>query len=658
MIAVLIPFFNPCGYQRLKQNAEICVSQLVSQGTPLILFIEVVYVGNALKFIIPTTSPQLPSNVERLRIPCNSIMFHKESLLQAGFKHICEKYKDIDKFVTLDADILFENDNWHYIVSQDLNTFEVLQPFSNAKFLDLNGNVQNEKCGWMKSFIENPLDKKTTLFEAHCGFAAAYKKSFLEKRNGFFTLCVQGGGDEIHMRAAANFKDIPERFKYIKKELQEYFNFEEHCHQKSYSNLIVRHLFHGELKKRNYNERHKNLIKNGFKGKKDLICYFANNKIIEFQDTLKWNKFFFEYFQSRNEDDGITTNLFSKMNYITTNELLSKQRIKNNNYLENKSFVNDSIDNENESQQNQESKKDIISCVSFTGCFSITHSSALFIVNENDILVDVRTGLFNRLRVLFAAKWEIKNLKSSNLLNAKKIWLHWPLNEECSVPYEKLCDDEIFIIKVKNEKQCLDIARKIKLNRVFGELRPDKKAPGPFTVLKSLECKTIPDNFSAIMQCFNPTKKLKNNVLEMIQNILPPKPWIGLHIRRLDSIALAKKLNKDISEPQDYLNFINNKLNPNLSTILLSTDDEEIVAWLKYKLEGTNKKLIILSDPSKQKLVHTSYGIRRDCGINMVRDAILLSLCDEFMGTNCSSVSEMIQFWIKSDTFKKQFHLS
>jgi len=549
-VGVIVPFFNPCGYTSLRKNAEKCVLAL-SKTCKQIFFVEAVYIGNAKQWAEPTRSPVLPWSVKRIRVRTSSILFAKEALLQQGLLALPSK---CTKVLALDADILFEEENWLQQISQDLETVDVVQPFQTAKWLDYEGNVQSEKEGWAKSYKLDPLSEKARLFQSHCGFGFAAKRSYLN--NGFFTFAVLGSGDEIHMRLAAGLKTTNQaRFSYISSLLETYAT-KAHNGRLGYSALTVKHLPHGLLSNRQYVKRHLELIESGFT--KDCL---VESTMPEFKDS-RWNGYFYAYFKSRKED------------------------------------VHAPVQS----------------------CFQKFFLPA---VRDTDILVDVRTGLFNRLRVLVAA------VHGSNCT----VWVHWPINAECSVHWKQFASS-FPCIRWISSHQVIGIARLLPTSRVIGELNVNLRAPGPLKVLQSLQ-KSLPFSFKEMFHAVDFLPSIVSKAHKVFATL--PADSCGLHIRRGDTVHLAKTLGKALPTLQDYVDFVGSDY------AVVCTDDEDVMELLQKRF----KSITILSDPKNSKKITTSHGSRKECGVDIVVSALVLSKCKSFMGTPTSSVTECIELWRK-----------
>jgi hypothetical protein len=154
-------------------------------------------------------------------------------------------------------------------------------------------------------------------------------------------------------------------------------------------------------------------------------------------------------------------------------------------------------------------------------------------------------------------------------------------------------------------------------------------------VLQSLETK-LPFNFGAIMDKLQLRPAILQQVREAVRTL--PENSVGLHIRRRDTVNLAKSLGKKLPSLQEYQDFAGDH------PIILCTDDEDVVEIMKPNVN--------LSDPCSERTVITAHGSRKDSGVHIVKNALILACCSRFMGTPTSSVSEMIELWRKGELCK------
>lgn len=167
---VITCHFNPCGYQRLRENYWTFRQNLTC---PLIT-VELSFNG---QFEIPDAI-----HIDGTE---NQIMWQKERLLNIALEQVTH-----DAFAWVDADIIFENENWQHETEQKLECFPVVQPFQCCSWLDANRNV-------LMSLLSDGYAKQKKMKGLHhCGFAWAGRTE-LFKRIGLYDADIIGGGDSI-----------------------------------------------------------------------------------------------------------------------------------------------------------------------------------------------------------------------------------------------------------------------------------------------------------------------------------------------------------------------------------------------------------------------------------------------------------------------------
>lgn len=622
----------------------------MKQGAKHVFFIEARYSGAAKQLIIDSPSPKLPNGVQRIIIKTKSILFAKEVLLNAALDILPSH---VTKILALDADILFEEDAWYDTISKDLDKCDVLQPFFSAKLKNESGKIGLTKKGWAKAFLEDAESEEVKSFQAHAGYGIAFTKNYLNSYNGFFKGAIGGSGDEIHIRIAAGVSTQQQKFDYLRNELDEYESRRKSENIFGFSELSVIHLFHGDEKNRQYVSRHAYFIEQGFSLKE---CQMDG--IVEFKtNEEKWNAMFFTYFKNRNDDNvqnykkvtmeeffDAAKKQFTQIQKVTKVDQQAQEELHNQDVnLDELRKRNKNCDNSDSNRKRQEQGQNFLpsqqnSCwraCTFALCWYGTSRQ----ITHNDVLVDVRTGLFNRLRVLVAVIWANEN-------DGRKwnLWCHWPINEECSVDLEEFYSiSSSQIQKIKHYDDALFVAQRIPQERIFGDFNSSCRAPGPLTVLKSLKTK-VPTNFGDLFTSLK-FKPLIYTMVKIQEKMFPPKPWTGLHIRRSDAVAMALKLGKDMPSMELYIEFAKKHSNH----VILATDDTDVVQLMKYRLG--EHRISVVSDPSSQKIIKTNYGTRPDAGLSILSNAIILSKCSEFMGTPTSSITEVIELWRKKSKF-------
>lgn len=124
-LAVLVPYFNPFANQQLANNLYRTLAKLRSEWREIIL-VELIYKTKDLNRQIA----KIPPGIKRILYQAESVMFHKEQMLNIAARSLLDDYENIAAF---DADIMFETPRWPSYVLAALEDFNIVQCFSTVK---------------------------------------------------------------------------------------------------------------------------------------------------------------------------------------------------------------------------------------------------------------------------------------------------------------------------------------------------------------------------------------------------------------------------------------------------------------------------------------------------------------------------------------------
>ena len=126
-LAVLTTHFNPAGYERSRNNFNIFEEGMKKQGADLWI-VEVAFGKDDF---------HLPSNEKTIRLRAGDIIWQKEAALNVLIERLPSEY---DKIAWVDADLIFNNDNWLNETSSILEEYPVAQCFDTLLSLSQEGN--------------------------------------------------------------------------------------------------------------------------------------------------------------------------------------------------------------------------------------------------------------------------------------------------------------------------------------------------------------------------------------------------------------------------------------------------------------------------------------------------------------------------------------
>jgi len=240
-----------------------------------------------------------PEISDAIHVKTNFILFQKERLC-----YLLEKYipKSYSKLLFIDCDLIFGSPDWYNELSNKLDNFNVVQPFSKPIWLDITyRHIVKQRIPIIfynnlgKIAMDDDLDKYQP------GFAWAFQRNWFNKV-GFFQHGILGGGDTFSSSVWLDYNLLGNK-DFLKQALEDYKKKMGEKPSVCFLKGTIFHLWHGESKKRQYGERH-----NIFKSVKDIrdIIRVANNGLFELKDDslkLKIRK----YFRNR-DDDGLAVN--------------------------------------------------------------------------------------------------------------------------------------------------------------------------------------------------------------------------------------------------------------------------------------------------------------------------------------------------------------
>lgn len=297
MSAIVCCYFNFCHYDKITQNYHKFYNH-VSSTTSIPLY--------TVELALSDEPWQLDSTKYKnlIRVRSNSILWHKERLLNVGIKKLL--HEGFKKIIWSDADVIFTNKDWAKLISDGLETHPVVQGFDciDAEFSD---RVQSGE-----SAMSHTLRTKTISGFSPGGVWAG-TKAFLQNC-GIYDKNIVGGGDAVFMLGCIpNYISetiiddnivMPMKHMHSVEIYKDYitwiYNTRQWLSTNGDAGVIrqkIKCLPHGLSNNRNYCNRH-NILKD-FSPSRDLSinqdgCYELNRQDI--QDALK------DYFKIRNDD--------------------------------------------------------------------------------------------------------------------------------------------------------------------------------------------------------------------------------------------------------------------------------------------------------------------------------------------------------------------
>jgi hypothetical protein len=207
------------------------------------------------------TGFELPVDESVLRVSGGDCIWQNERLLNHGIQSLPAKY---DKVGWVDADVIFEQEDWPQKAEAALDEWPLIQMFSLAKmmpdpeeeqvpFMELPGSIY---CEHMQ--IKWP-DGSARL--GHTGYAWAARREVIQEV-GLYDAVPVGGGDKNKLFALLNQLEQKQMLERQNEAMRKHYQQWAHrlrraCDGKfGYADLSLRHLWHGSLESRHYRDRH------------------------------------------------------------------------------------------------------------------------------------------------------------------------------------------------------------------------------------------------------------------------------------------------------------------------------------------------------------------------------------------------------------------
>jgi hypothetical protein len=280
-LAVGFIIFNSAKSKRILMNYFYTVEKLKLAKIPYYT-LELVYDGSS------------PEIADAFHVRGTSHLFQKEHLCKLLEQRIPESYT---KLLFMDADLVYSNPDWYNELSTSLNSYEVVHPFTNALWLDLEYSIIEENritCVYFKDKYIFPI------CNSHVGFAWAFQRPYY-REVGMYCYAVFGSGDSYSsMQFLNNDYYLKITSIYTPPFTNSYLKYSEGRKPTiSHINGNIYHLYHGSFQNRKYSSRF-NII-HGIENIEDILIQNEDG-VFELTDQVIKDKMR-EYFIDRNDDE-------------------------------------------------------------------------------------------------------------------------------------------------------------------------------------------------------------------------------------------------------------------------------------------------------------------------------------------------------------------
>lgn len=302
---IILPFFNPCNSIRILQNLLLVKSKLEVANIPYII----------IHCLFPNSIPISNETSTYLTVKSNSYAFVKENLANIVINKCNDKYK---KFLIHDCDIIFENTTWYENISNELNTYDIIQPYKTYKNLNYNFiDITDNGLSLLYSKSHNGKECYDGRM-GHTGYLIAFTKQFWDI-HGYPEEALIGGGDTLIMSIILKTPLFTTHHNayHMSCLYKKYIN--DITIKWGYSNETIYHLYHNLNNNRQYTTRYFILSKyiNNNTPYKTILDIIKKNKdgVYEWNDDIRddINKDILDYFTSRQDDEIYITQLKSNI---------------------------------------------------------------------------------------------------------------------------------------------------------------------------------------------------------------------------------------------------------------------------------------------------------------------------------------------------------
>lgn len=258
---VIVPCTNYVRFQSRIRLMRECLQKLSATKYVQLVVVEAAF-GDR-EFEVTNAA-----NSYHVQVRTRSEIWIKENLINLGARRAIGLHPELQYLAWVDGDVEFENPSWALEAIQQLQHFEVIQPWSDCLDLGPNGQVMQH----FKSFgnqhqarIQKQKHPSQPYQYAHTGFAWACTRRFWEGVGGLPDFCILGSAD--HHAAFACVGEVNDTIH--GKMGAEFFRLLREWEKRAIRITngevgvvmgLIKHFFHGPKRLRKYRERWQILI--------------------------------------------------------------------------------------------------------------------------------------------------------------------------------------------------------------------------------------------------------------------------------------------------------------------------------------------------------------------------------------------------------------
>jgi hypothetical protein len=298
-------YFNPVGYKRRLQNYHVFRRHLT---IPLIT-VELAYRDG---FDLPADAADI-----LIRARSGDVLWQKERLLNLALAALPDR---CDAVAWLDCDVVFEDDDWAVRAAQALQRFPLIQPFQTVRepaadcWDKSSGTPADARVGHSLAYLLSQglvtpdlLRSATRLTHRSNSGLAWVARRELNDRDGFYDACILGSGNRALLCSALGMPADAIQYLQMTPSWAEHYQAWAKRHFRGVPADIgwisggLVHLWHGDLLRRRYAERHREFRAFNFDPAID-IALDANECWRWSSQKPEMHEYVARYFRARRED--------------------------------------------------------------------------------------------------------------------------------------------------------------------------------------------------------------------------------------------------------------------------------------------------------------------------------------------------------------------
>lgn len=244
-----------------------------------------------------------------LQLRTNSEAWVKESMINCGVRALLPK--DWKYLCWSDTDIEFNNANWAQATLNELQRYQVVQPFQQATDLDFSGGILStfQSFAWMHQLrIQKQRNSKDPYQYAHSGYVWACTRRFFEALpgRGLIDCMILGSADYNMAWGMIGDIDATIHSDRAPSIIRRFKEWERAAVKQTHAELgyvpgYITHYWHGHKYNRHYETRDQIMTRCHFDPDHDLG--YDEQGLIRIFNNPKLNYAIAQYNKSRHEDD-------------------------------------------------------------------------------------------------------------------------------------------------------------------------------------------------------------------------------------------------------------------------------------------------------------------------------------------------------------------